>query len=227
MKNRVLVKMSAVLLLFAILAAGAAGCGKKEKEKDAETKQQEEAAPAEDIKEEMEEGFSEGDGDAFTEGEEEDLLVDEDGNPLSEEDIAGMDGEPVDDMPVLMEEFESVEELREATSIPIEEVTALPFTPVNTLYLVYDNGMYEIQYQDASGDQVSLRKSEDAEDTSVIPGLYEAQETLQAAGRDVVIYSVEGAFYLAAWTDGTYGYSLMIDSGTSPEGMAVMVESVR
>ncbi|HAL59296.1 MAG TPA: hypothetical protein DCP64_07745, partial [Sarcina sp.] len=109
-----------------------------------------------------------------------------------------------------MEEFDSAQDLAGATNLPIEEITELPFEPSRTLYLVYDNGMYEIQYEEESGNQVSFRKGEGTGDVSGLTGLgfYDSEESVRAGDLDLTVYSFEDQVFLATWTDGTYAYSI-------------------
>ena len=234
-------RLTALVLLCVFLSAAAAGCGKNTKENPQQTgtEQGSETGIA---------GGESGQGQVLSgadgkDGEEEvkdpvqaqreelanDLLVDEDGNPLSPEDIAAMDGDVSDGMPSPMEEFDSAQDLAGATNLPIEEITELPFEPSRTLYLVYDNGMYEIQYEEESGNQVSFRKGEGTGDVSGLTGLgfYDGEESVRAGDLDLTVYSVEDQVLLATWTDGTYAYSIAVDAGTTAEGMAKMAESVR
>ena len=230
-------RLTALILLCVFLIAAAAGCGKSTKQDPDQNRTGKESNT----------GISGGESGqnqdpSGTDGEEtkdpvqaqkeelaNDLLVDEDGNPLSPEDIAGMDGEDGDGMPSPMEEFDSAQELAGATPLPIEEITELPFEPFQTLYLVYDNGMYEIQYEEESGNQVSFRKGDGTEDVSGLTGLglYDGEESVRAGDLDLKIYTFEDLVFLATWTDGTYAYSITVDSGTTAEEIARMAESVK
>ena len=147
----------------------------------------------------------------------------------AQKDIAAMDGDVSDGMPSPMEEFDSAQDLAGATNLPIEEITELPFEPFRTLYLVYDNGMYEIQYEEESGNQVSFRKGEGTGDVSGLTGLgfYDSEESVRAGDLDLTVYSFEDQVFLATWTDGTYAYSITVDAGTTAEGMAKMAGSVK
>lgn len=233
-------RLTALVLLCVFLTAAAAGCGKNPKENPQQTGTEQGSktgiAGGESGQGQVLSGEDGKDGEevkdpvqAQREELANDLLVDEDGNPLSPEDIAAMDGDVGDGMPSPMEEFDSAQELAGATALPIEEITELPFEPSRTLYLVYDNGMYEIQYEEESGNQVSFRKGEGTGDVSGLTGLgfYDGEEPVRAGDLDLTVYSVEDQVLLATWTDGTYAYSIAVDAGTTAEGMAKMAESVR
>ena len=234
-------RQAALLLLCVFLSAAAAGCGKNTKADPGQIRTEQEGKTDINGKDSGQEQDPSGqDGTDRKEEEKDpvqaqreelanDLLVDEDGNPLSPEDIAAMDGDAGDGLPSPMEEFESAGDLAGATPLPIEEITELPFEPSQTIYLVYDNGMYEIQYEEESGDQVSFRKGEGTGDVSGLTGLglYDKEESVRAGDHDLTVYSAGDLAFLATWTDGTYAYSVTVDSGTTAEEMAKMAESVR
>ena len=137
-------RLTALVFLCVFLSAAAAGCGKNTNENSQQTGTEQtgktgtaggEAGQGLEPSGVNGKGGKEEVKDPVQAQREElanDLLVDEDGNPLSPEDIAAMDGDVSDGMPSPMEEFDSAQDLAGATNLPIEEITELPFEPSRT-----------------------------------------------------------------------------------------------
>lgn len=111
-------------------------------------------------------------------------------------------------------EFASAKELEEAIGFHVEEVTALPFVPEETLYCNYFGDFAQIVYQhgDAS---VTFRKAAGSEDISGDYNAYEAEKTVQVNDVPVILKGNNGTFALAVWQKDGYTYSLHSDPAVS------------
>lgn len=155
--------------------------------------------------------------------EEENVNVDEDGNPISDQDMiyseGGSDGwESV--------EYGDKEDFAEAVKSGYEEVTELSFEPANTYYMLYANGVYEIQYEGDS-DFLTFSKGQTEEQVSRITVAFDQEETVKVNDADVKIRSFQNVVYLALWNKGGYAYSIYSDQGCTRDEMINMISSVR
>ena len=212
-KSLVVKKAVSLLLSCLLLAVCAAGCGKGSGGSAASgngARGEEEQLTETEIALETEDGTAENpEGEDQMEG----VEVDEDGNPLSEEDLANMDGESSGDvesigMPSPFIEYTDYDVFVGDVEIGAEELTKLPFEVEYTNYLLYNDGMYEIQYEDEEGRQVSFRKGKGTEDISGVYLDFEKKDIVSVDGQEVRLSSAEGECLLAVWTDGTFAYSI-------------------
>ncbi len=155
---------------------------------------------------------------------EEDMMnVDEDGNPITEEDQmyseSGGDGwESV--------EYGEKEDFKANVKSGYEEVTEPCFTPTGTLYLLYANGVYEIQYE-SDTDLITFAKGKTEDQVNRVTVAYDKEETVKINDVDVRIQSYENVVYLALWSKGDYVYSIYCDQGCTKDEMVKMVSSVK
>lgn len=246
------------LLLCALMAAGTAGCGNTKKpeapKEEAEAETEVEAVTdesAEDAEKETEELQYAGEAETAEGGEEaepgpreaegyvseEFEYMDENGNPLTEEDIASMDGDlsegtktGVDGMGTPFTEYKDLMSFIPNVKIGVETLEVLPFIPVEERYLLYNDGMYEIQYEDEDGKQVSFRKGELQEGMEDISGVYlEFENTTmeRIADVDVALSGNKGECSLATWNAGGYAYSIFAEPGCSTDDMTAMINALR
>lgn len=155
--------------------------------------------------------------------EEENVVVDEDGNPITDQDMiyseGGSDGwESV--------EYGDKEDFAEAVKSGYEEVTELSFEPANTYYMLYANGVYEIQYE-GDTDFLTFTKGQTEEQVNRITVAYDREETVKINDADVRIQSFQNVVYLALWSKGDYCYSVYCDQGCTRDEMVRMVSSVQ
>ncbi|MDO5131973.1 MAG: DUF4367 domain-containing protein [Eubacteriales bacterium] len=234
MKHKDCAVMKAVsrLLLCLLVAVCAAGCGKGAKgqgESSARNEQNEEERLTETkIALEDESGTAEDPEEDPAEG----VETDEDGNPISEEDMANIEGEDfenlgIDGLPSPYVEYTDFDVFIGDVEIGAEELTNLPFKAKYFNYLLYNDGMYEIQYEDEDGRQVSFRKGKGTEDISGVYLDFEKKDIVSVNGREVRLSTADGKCLLAVWTDGTYAYSIFADPGCTKEQMIEMVSSVQ
>lgn len=236
-------KALALALVFALLAVGTAGCkqndaagasgGTEEGTGQAEAEQTTEpvADAAADTKAEGSDDLSA--ADATADGIVEDLdddeyLYDENGTPLTEEEIEDIyGGDPSVGMPVPFVEYLDYDEFLKNSEIEVEAPTSLPITVEYVSYLLYNDGMYELRYEDEQGSQVSFRKGYGSEDNSGVYLDFDKKEIIEINGRDVKFASANGKCLLATWTDGSFAYSVYADSGCDLEKMKETVSSVK
>lgn len=155
--------------------------------------------------------------------EEENVVIDEDGNPITDQDMVysegGSDGwESV--------EYGDKEDFAEAVRSGYEEVTELSFEPANTYYMLYANGVYEIQYE-GDTDFLTFSKGQSEEQVNRITVAYDQEETVKINDADVKIQSFQNVVYLALWSRGEYCYSIYCDQGCTKDEMVKMVSSVK
>lgn len=244
-------KMLALAVVFVLMAAGAAGCGQKNaaasstdnteevKVSDQKTddKQEEEKKTEEEEKTQEETKDTEKDGDKQTnsasgittvEYTEDEVMVDENGTPLTKEEIEDINGgDPSVGMSVPFVEYTDYDIFLQDSQIEVEAPTNLPITAEYVSYLLYNDGMYEIQYEDEQENKVYFRKGKGTEDISGVYFKFDRKEIGEINGRDVIFGIVDGKYLLATWTDGSYAYSVYADPGYDLQTIADMVSSVK
>lgn len=122
-----------------------------------------------------------------------------------------------------IEEVTSTGELSAKTGIPLEELTGIPFPVEHTQYVSYWGNLAEIQYFGGS-ESLCYRKSQGTEDNSGDYNVYARQETAEIGGNAVTLKGEGDTFTLAAWTDGSYAYSVSFTEPLSQEAFLTFLE---
>ncbi|MBE6007202.1 MAG: DUF4367 domain-containing protein [Sarcina sp.] len=252
MKRKIaLNRLTAGLVVCVLTAALAAGCGSGKKEGQAEKADQ--AGAADTVTAEADAGKEAGqtreppatgemadsqtdalgnpvndDGVYYDEDgnivpPEEMVQVDEDGNPISEEDMMDSEGDGDDWSSV---EYSDRESFEADIKTGYEEVTRLPFEASNTFYMLYANGVYEIQYENDTS-FLTFTKGRTEDEVNRITVAFDKEETVDIKGAAVKILSYENDTFLATWSRGDYYYSIYLDSGCTRDQMIDMVDSVK
>ena len=153
---------------------------------------------------------------------EEMVEIDEDGNPIPAEDLMGED----DGGEWSSVEYGDKELFAEDIKIGYEEVTKLPFEPVNTYYYLFANGVYEIQYE---GDVSYLVfcKGKTEEEVSRYTFGSERVETVKVGDLEAEISSEGDGDFLAIWSRDGYFYSIYADPACSRKEMTEIIASVK
>lgn len=73
---------------------------------------------------------------------------------------------------------------------------------------VINKELIEIQYTDADGNEICLRKAAGSEDISGDFSDYPEENTTQIGGNTVLLKGSDGNIMNATWTDGDYSYSV-------------------
>lgn len=106
----------------------------------------------------------------------------------------------------------SVEELSEKAGFKVDEWSSLPFQAEEAIYTAYWQDMAEIAYS-GEGQTAVYRKGIGLEDVSGDYTTYESEIEIAARNTTVALKGNGNAYTLAAWTDGTYSYSLALSNG--------------
>lgn len=119
-------------------------------------------------------------------------------------------------------EVSSAEELSTAVGFEIEDMSQLPFEPVERIYTAYWDELAEIIYT-GSGQTATFRKSYAAEDISGDFNSYSAVKEISVDSLYVTLKGTAGAYTLAVWSDEDYSYSLRLSKGlTEAEWQSVI-----
>lgn len=124
------------------------------------------------------------------------------------------------------EEFASRNELSAHIGFEVKEITELPFTSIETLYVSIAGEIAEIQYT-AGKQTIDLRMSRGSGDNS---GDYESYPTIaqiQSSGRNVTIKGDADGFKLVLWEEDGFTYSIRSNEGLSEKQMSEIASSVR
>lgn len=117
---------------------------------------------------------------------------------------------------------DSLDALSEAVGFPVTEPSALPFDLVNTTYTAYDEGLAEITYTGPDGQTATYRQSLGTEDNSGDDTLYEDTQVIPE--NNATLKGQDQSYTLALWTDGTYTYSLRLNSGLSADAWQALLD---
>lgn len=233
-------KFFALAIVFALLAALTAGCGQKNDDvsgkgatDEAKTSAQEPA-----VKQEEEEKTETGTGEAqktesisgikTVEYKDEEVQVDENGTPLTEEEIADINGgDTSSEDPGVALEYTDYDVFLQDSEIEVEVPKSLPFEPEYVSYMLYSNGMYEICYEDEQENKVYFRKGKGTDNISGVNISFDKKEIGEINGYDVIFGIVDGKYVLATWTDGSYAYSVYADPGYDLDTIGETVSSVK
>ncbi len=108
-----------------------------------------------------------------------------------------------------MVDYGSAAELAQATGLPVEDLSVLPFQPESITYTAYWKELAQVTY--TRGDQTAAyRVSAGTEDNSGIYETFGDTADLELNGRTVTLKGNGGVYPLALWTDGEYAYSLYL-----------------
>ncbi|MGN1021936.1 MAG: DUF4367 domain-containing protein [Lachnospiraceae bacterium] len=124
-------------------------------------------------------------------------------------------------------EYDTLEEAEKAAGFTIT-VPDVPAGYTSVVYRVMD-GLLELQYQDADGNRLILRKGDTAtlgEEETDISGdytQYDAEETKEISGKEVTEKGDGTSVYCAVWTDGDYAYSIVCDQGLSDDDAKTII----
>lgn len=122
-----------------------------------------------------------------------------------------------------IETVDSLAALSKKTGMDMKELTGLPFAVEQTKYVSYWGALAEIQYFGGT-ENLRYRKSQGTEDNSGDYNVYTQVETLEIAGMSVTLKGENGAFSLAAWTDGQFAYSICVSTPLSEEAFSALLE---
>lgn len=122
-----------------------------------------------------------------------------------------------------IETVDSLAALSKKTGMDMKELTGLPFAVEQTEYVSYWGALAEIQYFGGT-ENLRYRKSQGTEDNSGDYNVYTQVETLEIAGMSVTLKGENGAFSLAAWTDGQFAYSICVSTPLSEEAFSALLE---
>lgn len=118
-------------------------------------------------------------------------------------------------------EYETLTDLAEAAGFSVPELQTLPFTVVQTDYVLITGDLVEVIYTGSSDtERLTLRKSPGTEDNSGDYNTYAVTETAAINDLEVTLKGdSEDSFSLALWNDGEYSYSIGLFSGCSREAL--------
>lgn len=122
-----------------------------------------------------------------------------------------------------IETMDSLAALSKKTGMDMKELTGLPFAVEQTEYVSYWGALAEIQYFGGT-ENLRYRKSQGTEDNSGDYNVYTQVEALEIAGMSVTLKGENGAFSLAAWTDGQFAYSICVGTPLSEEAFSALLE---
>lgn len=120
----------------------------------------------------------------------------------------------------------SVEELSDTVDFDVEDLTTLPFMPVEKEYVAYWNELAQITYA-GEGQTAVFRKSIGGEDNSGDFNSYPAGEELSVGEITVTLKGDTDAFTLAVWSKDGFSYSLQISNGLSAEDWEVLITHIK
>lgn len=123
-----------------------------------------------------------------------------------------------------IENVASLEALSQKTGVPMKELTELPFDVEATQYVSYWEKLAEIQYFGQT-DSLCYRKSHGTEDNSGDYNVYSQVKTLDVSGCAVTLKGGAEGYSLAAWTDGTYAYSISASKPLTEETFRGLLEA--
>lgn len=123
-----------------------------------------------------------------------------------------------------IENVASLEVLSQKTGVPMKELTGLPFDVEATQYVSYWEELAEIQYFGQT-DSLCYRKSHGTEDNSGDYNVYSQVKTLDVSGCAVTLKGGAEGYSLAAWTDGTYAYSISASKPLTEETFRGLLEA--
>lgn len=123
-----------------------------------------------------------------------------------------------------IENVASLEALSQKTGVPMKELTGLPFDVEVTQYVSYWEELAEIQYFGQT-DSLCYRKSHGTEDNSGDYNVYSQVKTLNVSGCAVTLKGGAEGYSLAAWTDGTYAYSISASKPLTEETFRGLLEA--
>lgn len=123
-----------------------------------------------------------------------------------------------------IENVASLEALSQKTGVPMKELTGLPFDVEATQYVSYWEELAEIQYFGQT-DSLRYRKSHGTEDNSGDYNVYSQVKTLDVSGCAVTLKGGAEGYSLAAWTDGTYAYSVSVAEPMAEETFRGLLEA--
>ena len=123
-----------------------------------------------------------------------------------------------------IENVASLEALSQKTGVPMKELTGLPFDVEATQYVSYWEELAEIQYFGQT-DSLCYRKSHGTEDNSGDYNVYSQVKTLDVSGCAVTLKGGAEGYSLAAWTDGTYAYSISASKPLTEETFRGLLEA--
>ena len=123
-----------------------------------------------------------------------------------------------------IENVASLEALSQKTGVPMKELTGLPFDVEATQYVSYWEELAEIRYFGQT-DSLCYRKSHGTEDNSGDYNVYSQVKTLDVSGCAVTLKGGAEGYSLAAWTDGTYAYSISASKPLTEETFRGLLEA--
>lgn len=120
--------------------------------------------------------------------------------------------------------MDSLQTLIQKTGIPLKDLIGIPFAVEHREYTSYWEELAEIQYVGKT-DTLCYRKSKGTEDNSGDCNVYPQEKTLNIAENTVTLKGEENLYTLAAWTDGSYAYSISVTTPISQETFTALIEA--
>ena len=120
--------------------------------------------------------------------------------------------------------MDSLQTLIQKTGIPMKDLIGIPFAVEHREYTSYWEELAEIQYVGKT-DTLCYRKSNGTEDNSGDYNVYPQEKTLNIAENTVTLKGEENLYTLAAWTDGSYAYSISVTAPISQETFTALIEA--
>lgn len=98
----------------------------------------------------------------------------------------------------------------------------------NSVIQAVEADMIEVIYQDSSENEVArIRKAVGKDEISGDYNLYENDSVEDFAGVSVHVRGNGNLWYAADWTDGTYAYSITVESGVASEALETWIRQVQ
>lgn len=119
-------------------------------------------------------------------------------------------------------EVSSLEELSQATDLPVTSINNLPFQVTGTTYVSYLGEMAEIIYE-GEGNTCTYRMSEECGDNSGDFTDYENVTTVRFTDFTATLKGNQGSYNLVIWSEGGYSYSLYFENGVTLEDITNII----
>lgn len=119
----------------------------------------------------------------------------------------------------------SAEELSDTVNFDVDDITGLPFLPIEQTYIAYWNELAQIIYT-GEGQTAVFRKSIGNDDNS---GDFNTYQTVEKLSVDEVTVTLKGnndIFTLAVWSKNDFSYSLQISSGLTLEEWETLIVQI-
>lgn len=117
-------------------------------------------------------------------------------------------------------------ELSKEIGFPVSDITVLPFEPAGAAYRSIFGETAEIDYTGADGQSAVFRKSRGTDDNSGIYDTFTDTEQIAAGDVSATVKGSGSRFTLAAWTDGTYSYSIELSDGAGIDEWRDIIDDV-